>query len=194
MPDLATAEGQLLIEREVGDAEVVVLDNLSALCRSGKENEGESWLPVQDWLLRMRQQGRSVLLVHHAGKSGEQRGTSRREDLLDTVIKLQHPSDYAAHEGLRCEVRYEKARGFHGEDAKPFEVQMRQEGDGAARWSTKDSEDSMLERVVALIQEGISIRNAAEELGITRSRVERLKKKAAAQGMLAEGPVPMSQD
>ncbi len=194
MPDLATTEGQLLIEREVGDATLVVLDNLSALCRSGKENEGESWLPVQGWLLRMRQQGRSVLLVHHAGKSGEQRGTSRREDVLDTVIKLHHPSDYAPREGLRCEVRYEKARGFHGEDAKAFEVRMHQEGDGEARWNTKDSEDAMLERVAALIREGTSIRNAAEELGINRSRVERLKKKAQAQGMLQEESVPVSQD
>lgn|SRR5215469_3119541 len=52
------------------------------------------------------------------GKSGGQRGTSRREDLLDTAIVLEHPSDYAASEGLRCVVRYEKNRGFDGEDAR----------------------------------------------------------------------------
>jgi hypothetical protein len=61
MPDLATVEGQGLIERELPGVELLVLDNLSALCRSGKENEGESWLPVQEWLLRLRQQGISVL-------------------------------------------------------------------------------------------------------------------------------------
>jgi putative DNA primase/helicase len=83
--------------------------------------------------LRLRQQHRSVLLNYHAGKSGAQRGTSRREDLLDTVIALQHPSDYIASEGLRCEVRYEKARGFHGDEAKPFEVRMLREGEGAAK-------------------------------------------------------------
>ena len=42
MPDLATAEGQALVEREISGAEFLVLDNLSALCRFGKENEGES--------------------------------------------------------------------------------------------------------------------------------------------------------
>ena len=66
----------------------MILDNLSALCVSGKENEGESWLPVQRWALRLRQRGISVLFVHHAGKGGAQRGTSRREDLLDVVINL----------------------------------------------------------------------------------------------------------
>ena len=193
MPDLATAEGQALIEREICGAELLVLDNLSALLRSGKENEGESWLPVQAWLLRLRQQGMSVLVVHHAGKSGAQRGTSRREDLLDTVIALQHPSDYVPSEGLRCEVRYEKSRGFHGEDAKAFEVRMTLEGSGKASWLVKDAEDALLQRAAALFQERISIRDAAEELGISKGRAERLKKRAQREGLLPDESVSVSQ-
>ena len=184
MPDLSTHEGQMSVELELGDADLLVLDNLSALCRSGKENEGESWLPVQEWLLRLRQQRHSVLLIHHAGKSGAQRGTSRREDLLDTVISLQHPSDYSAPEGLRCEVRYEKARAFHGDEAKPFEVRMHLEGEGAAKWSTKDAEDSLLERAAELFRDGATVRGAAEDLGISRGKAERLKRKAESLGLL----------
>jgi putative DNA primase/helicase len=168
MPDLvANCEGQMLIERELSGVELLILDNLSALCRSGKENEGESWLPVQEWLLRLRQQGHSVLLVHHAGKSGAQRGTSRREDLLDTVVALQHPSDYAVSDGLRCEVHYEKARGFHGQDARPFEVRMQLEGSGAAHWTTSDAEDALLDRAANQFRSGATIRGAAEELLIS---------------------------
>lgn len=120
MPDISTRAGQAMIEDELDDAELLVLDNLSALIRSGNENEGESWLPVAEWALRLRQQKISVLFLHHAGKSGAQRGTSRREDLLDTVIALKRPPDYCPTEGLRCEVRYEKARGFHGDAARPL--------------------------------------------------------------------------
>jgi len=193
MPDLATFEGQALVERELSGAELLVLDNLSALCRSGKENEGESWLPVQGWLLRLRQQGLSVLLVHHAGKSGLQRGTSRREDLLDTVIALQHPSDYAASEGLRCEVRYEKNRGFHGDEAKPFEVRMQLEGSGAAHWNMHDAQDALLERAASLYRDGVSIRGAADELGVSKGKAERLRAKAKEQGLLSDTSVPVSQ-
>ena len=49
--------------------DLIVVDNLSTLCRSGKEAEGESWLPVQEWALRQRAAGRSVLFVHHSGKT-----------------------------------------------------------------------------------------------------------------------------
>jgi hypothetical protein len=184
MPDLATCDGQMLVEVELSGVDLLVLDNLSALCRSGKENEGESWLPVQEWLLRLRQRGICVLLVHHAGKSGAQRGTSRREDILDSVIALQHPSDYAASEGLRCEIRYEKARGFQGDEAKPFEVRMQLEGNGAAYWSVNDAEDALLQRATNLFRDGVTIRGAAEDLSISRGKAERLKKKAQDQGLL----------
>ncbi|HEY8871793.1 MAG TPA: AAA family ATPase, partial [Stellaceae bacterium] len=79
LPDLATAVGQSEIDVAIGDAELIVIDNISTLVRSGKENEAESWLPIQGWALAHRRAGRSILFIHHAGKGGLQRGTSRRE-------------------------------------------------------------------------------------------------------------------
>ena len=108
LPDLASDEGQAAIEAALGDAKLVVLDNLSSLVRSGRENEADTWQPVQDFLLRLRRKGVSVLLIHHAGKGGQQRGTSRREDVLDTVISLRRPADYQPSEGARFEVHIEK--------------------------------------------------------------------------------------
>ena len=177
MPDLSTASGQALLEGHLEGVELVILDNLSALCVSGKENEGESWLPLQSWALRLRQRGISVLFVHHAGKSGTQRGTSRREDLLDTVISLRHPPDYSANDGLRCEVHFEKCRGFLGEDAKPFELKLQTDTSGAAVWTMRTLEDSLAERAAMLYEDGLSVREVAKELGVSKSQVHRLLKK-----------------
>jgi hypothetical protein len=51
-----------------------------------------------------------VLLIHHAGTNGRQRGTSRREDALDTLIALKRPEDYSPEQGARFEVHFEKLR------------------------------------------------------------------------------------
>jgi putative DNA primase/helicase len=51
---------------------------------NGSEGASYAWLPMQNFLLRLRRRGVAVLLVHHAGVNGRQRGTSRREDALDT--------------------------------------------------------------------------------------------------------------
>jgi hypothetical protein len=176
-PDLATREGQALVENALGDAEFVILDNLSALCVSGKENEGESWLPVQRWALRLRQRGVSVLFVHHAGKGGAQRGTSRREDLLDVVINLRHPADYNPAEGLRCEVHYEKCRAFYGQDAKTFEVKMETGIGGAAIWTKRELENSLEIEATAMFDDGAKVREVAEVLGISKSKAGRYKKR-----------------
>lgn len=177
VPDISTRGGQALIENELEGAELLVLDNLSALVRSGNENEGESWMPIADWGLRLRQRGVSVLFLHHAGKSGAQRGTSRREDLLDTVIALKRPPDYCPSQGLRCEVRYEKARGFHGDEAKPFEVRMDYGDDGAISWLANEpasaANDPLAEAAGTLFEQGKSVREVARELGISPSSAHR---------------------
>lgn len=134
LPDLASPEGRDLILELTEGMDLVVFDNLSSLS-SGKENEADSWQAMQDLVLTLRRRGTTPLLVHHAGKGGQQRGTSRREDVLDTVIALRRPDDYSPTEGVRIQVHFEKARGFMGDDAAPFEATLTMGDDAAATWS-----------------------------------------------------------
>lgn len=159
--------------------DVVFADNISTLVRGGRENEAESWLPVQEWALEQRRAGRSVVFIHHAGKGGLQRGTSRREDVLDTVIALRKPADHAADQGARFEVHFEKNRGFHGDDARPFEAAL-----GAGGWTMRDLADADMARVVVLTGEGMSAREIAKEIGFSKSRVQRLQDKAREAGLI----------
>jgi hypothetical protein len=128
--------------------------------------------------------------VHHAGKGGEQRGTSRREDVLDTSISLRRPSDYVPTEGARFEVHFEKARGIHGDHAKPFEAKLAVH-DGKSVWTTREIEDVNLSRVKALLDDGLSIRDIADETGLSKSAVHRLKGKIEA-GALGHQAEPVS--
>ena len=49
--------------------ELLILDNLSSLTAVIRDNEAESWNPLQSWLLKLRRRGISVLIVHHQGKA-----------------------------------------------------------------------------------------------------------------------------
>jgi putative DNA primase/helicase len=176
MPNLATEAGQKAVEPFLNDVKLVVIDNLSTLARHGRANEEESWMPVQRWVLEQRRRGISVLLVHHDGKNFTQRGTSSKEDILDTVIGLKKPDDYEPEQGARFEVRFEKARGILGDDVKSFECHLVQEGDALA-WKTRDIVDAKLDQLESLLDEGLSIRECAAEMGISKSAVQRLKAK-----------------
>jgi hypothetical protein len=67
----------------------MVLDNWVSLMHDLDENDNAAIGPVARWLARLRHDGTSVLMVHHAGKEGKQRGASAREDVLDYSIRLQ---------------------------------------------------------------------------------------------------------
>ena len=169
LPDLASEDSQRFYDPAIADAELIVIDNLSTLARGLRENEADSYGPLQAWLLAQRAAGRSVLLVHHAGKGGAQRGTSRKEDVLDTVISLERPPGYLSAEGARFEVHFTKSRGFWGDEAEPFEARF-----SAGQWShsnivTDDSD----EVIAALKKEGRSVREIAERTGVSKSQVQR---------------------
>lgn len=185
-PDLATSEGQAVINRYVTNADLIILDNLSCLAPHVKENEAADWSVLQSWLLNLRAKGKSVLLIHHSGKNGAQRGTSRREDILDSVIVLERPKDYSSNHGARFVVKYEKARGFYGELAQPFEAHLCSDEGRNFYWKTQPVDESAYQKVVTLLNEGMSQKDIANELELHKSNVSRYAKRAKEEGLLEE--------
>ena len=122
--NLAVPDYQAVVEAHLEEVDLLILDNISTLVNSGRENDAESWNEMQAWLLGLRRMGKTVLLIHDSGRGGNARGTSKREDVLDTVIQLKHPDDYEPEDGARFEVNLTKARGIYGDDALPFEAKL----------------------------------------------------------------------
>ena len=180
MPDLSTLEGQHVFEQYTREVDLIVVDNISTLCRSGAENKSDDWNVVSEWALRMRAQGRSVLFVHHAGKGGAQRGTSKREDTLDLVLALRKPASDELN-GASFEVRFEKHRGLFGEDIKPFVSSL-----SNGKWTLETIEDNTYRQIVALAETGLSQVEIAEEIGKHKSTVSRHLARAKATGELSK--------
>jgi AAA domain/Bacterial regulatory protein, arsR family len=184
LPDVATYEGQEAIEPLIEpDTDVIFLDNLSCWARTGRENEAESWLPVGDWILSLRRRGIAVVLIHHAGKGGQQRGTSKREDLLDVVIGLSRPIDYEPSQGAVFVAEFTKARNLTGDDAESIELKLGGTDERAA-WTWQTVEGSTYQRVLTLTKEGLKQTEIASELELNKSTVSRHLRKARALGDL----------
>jgi hypothetical protein len=115
------------------------------------------------------------------GRNGSARGTSKREDVLDTIIQLRHPKDYNSADGARFEVHLTKARGIFGDDALAFEAKLECKEGGALTWVCSDLEDGDAEEretVLKLFDAGKSVREIAKELTMSKSTVSRLLLKA----------------
>jgi putative DNA primase/helicase len=182
IPSLGSIDGQEWIEPHLDGTEVLFLDHLSALFGSVVENDAEGWGFAQAWLLGLRRRGITVVLIHHAGRAGHQRGTSKREDIADLVLALKRPDDYEPEQGLRFVLNFQKARGVIGPSTEPFEVSL-DVVDGVATFRSRDAEAESLDAVTEGLRAGKSIRAIATDTGIPKSTVQRLASRAKARGL-----------
>jgi hypothetical protein len=185
MPDLAHYDGQSRLMASWGEPELIVLDNLASLAgwRSG---DPDRWHELQNFLGILRKQGRAVVMVHHANKQGAQRGSSRREDLLDLVIALRRPTGGKPSDGARFEIHFEKARRLHGAALEPIEARLSADAPAGERWRWRPVHDEPLERLVALLHEGISVPQAAQRMGVSDATAYRIRQRARRLGRLPD--------
>lgn len=137
------------LQAEGRGPEVVVFDNLSSLSGGIDENDNSALDALLQWLISLRHKGLAVVLVHHAGKSGDQRGASRREDLLDTSIKLEKPKKQKdgeddddpllAHDGAAFRAEFVKTRGKMP-NPPVLNMILVEAPDGTLSWATEHGE------------------------------------------------------
>lgn len=115
---------------------LLILDNLSSLCAGREENDNRETSLLNQWFIKLRAAGITLILVHHAGKSGKQRGASSLEDPLNNSIYLRKPKGWEQGGGAHFSVGFEKARNDPGGDGyRPFTVRLVEHPD-SAKWRT----------------------------------------------------------
>lgn len=160
IPSIATAAGQRALEDALGDAEVLILDSISTLAWISTNDE-ENWIELLHWLNRLRNRKKlCIIFLHHAGKSGAQRGHSRCEDMLDLSLKLERD---AADETEHCKFRltYDKVRGARA-GIRNLDVEY-----CAGEWTFKtvEAERLMILREYLDDNQGASARKILKDLG-----------------------------
>ena len=160
---------------------VLILDNLSCLFSGVKENEGDAWEPVKQWLLTLRRNRISVVLVHHAGRNGEMRGTSKREDDVFWIIRLDEASKDQRN-GAQFLSRFTKDRNSQKEQA-PIEWQFSTLPSGTVDVVTREA--SSLDVFRQWIEDGLtSAEDIAHEMGVSKGTVSKWARKAMEAGWL----------
>ena len=117
--------------RKKDKIDLLILDNLSTL--SGFKDSGKSWKNLFDWLQSLREQGCSSLVVHHANKVGDQRGSSIKSATVDNIIRVKKILP-GMKKGIGLSIDIEKARDGEGDAQIPFNVLLNFSRKGGAKW------------------------------------------------------------
>lgn len=176
---LAACRAQIDDALARAQARFIVLDNLDTLMDDPTDEE--AYRPVGQWITRLTLQGLAVLVIHHAGKSGDQRGTSRRESPLDYVLRLETIDDDSARLAFR--VSFTKARFVDKLLARSFAAEFLPL-ESPPRWKFSSSQESKLEQFLDIVATTGTFRykDVAQEMAIAYSHVYRLRAKAIERG------------
>jgi putative DNA primase/helicase len=163
---------------------VLILDNLSTLASGMKENEADSWELVNNWLLDLRRRKIAVVIVHHAGRSGEMRGTSKREDNVFWIIALDdRKKDADDKRGARFISHFTKASRNTQHEISAYEWHFVTEANGDVSISHKQAQT--LEVFRSVLESGVTKNEEiAEAMKLPRYVVSRLATKAEREGWL----------
>ena len=186
LPDLGKVQAYAFYDNTIGDADLIIIDNLSSIVRTVQSNNNDDWSVFNDWSIRVRNSGKSILIIHHSGKSGSSRGASRIEDPLDTIIKLTKPSGHDASDGCHFNWEFTKNRQFQGDEAKPLRGKLTEKG-----WEKHEFLPPIDPNDVwAMKSAGKSLRDIERETGISKSQVGRMLQKLPVPRDTSLGDVP----
>jgi putative DNA primase/helicase len=159
------------------------LDNISVLCPGIDENKKSDWDEINVWLLDLKKSGVFTLYFHHTGKNGDQRGTSGREDNIDTSILLSLPQDYRPEDGCRFNLHFKKKRveGAYLYLIQDQEWQLNTK-ENPYEWILTTSSKKSSEEIFLLLAQGMGVRDIARTLKKAHSYISKIKTKLTAQG------------
>jgi hypothetical protein len=123
--------------------------------------------------------GKTVVLYHHTGKPNKsgytrQRGTSKKEDVLNTSMLLAAPTQKEMDDGISFHVSFPKHRGFVPRPPK-FAVTIA-DRNGECRLKYMDKKTMAL----MMHEDGDTQEKIAEELGVSQPTVSRWLKEPLA--------------
>ena len=113
--------------------DLLILDNLTTL--TGFNDSAKSWETLFSWMKALKEKRHhpcSILVVHHANKKGDQRGSSTKTATVDNVIKLdtikldekkRDEKDIVTKDTLRFSITIEKGRDMEVIPL-PFSVEL----------------------------------------------------------------------
>lgn len=109
LPDMATHSGFSLLKEDIDDADVIIIDNLSALYPSSDEMIQNAWNFYNECIDKMRHAGKAVLILHHTDKNATSyRGHTEIVRAVDNVIIAK--KDMKNSSNLRTVIELKKSK------------------------------------------------------------------------------------
>jgi hypothetical protein len=181
-PTIFSSTDRRIIEDALaaGGYKVLVLDNISTLWPASQEASSDREAILKNWFIDLNQDGISVIVLTHAGKSGDFLGDSSQIHILDSVLKLRWPAGYRRSDQLRAHVELQKVR-HECRDSRllqEFEVHLEMDQVEGATWTMRKVTVAQMQEVFSNFRDGMKPGEIDyQRVGVSRATIFRWKRK-----------------
>lgn len=159
---------------------VIILDNIFSLVHGIDTNSDRDWSPINQWCLKLRAHGISVILIHHTGKQGTQLGTSSRLFNINWSLQLHRKESESGEDPCCFRISIDKKRGLMaGLTGRWFQCingRWLVYSDKEAR--IEDAKDRLIDICEMLVEDEMSQADIAAAMDVAASTVSKKVKQA----------------
>lgn len=171
-----------------GGYKVLILDNLSSLASGIDENKGTDYEPLSHWLLDLRRRKITVIVIHHAGRSGLMRGHTKREDACSWIIELRDARQ-DGDTGAKFVSHFAKPSRNTGEPLPDLLWHFTSDAEGRTHIHCETAQVTEYEQFIQHVLEGVTTQaDIAEMMSKHRGCVSKWATKALNEGRLSGSP------
>jgi len=173
LPNLSDPAAQLAIYGPAcAHADVIIVDNEGCVCSQldARDDEVKRWGRLRSFYLSLKAQGKTIVHVHHSGKSGAQLGTSQREQPMDWIVGLRPTTDVKSG----FQLHFEKARDYASLDPMLVTFDI---AENALTWQHRTLETLLCRSIEDAYTKLKNWNNVALALGIPIADLHRLRLK-----------------
>ncbi|MDC0131967.1 AAA family ATPase [Alphaproteobacteria bacterium] len=184
IPDICNAQDREELSRAFEGSQLVILDSISNMFRSGDDNAAQSWAPINEWLSDLRTK-HTVIALYHANKANEFRGSSKIADVYDSIWALG-PLD-KTETSMSFYMQNEKDRNNNWGAKKAIGLTRNLISSGKPLWELCSvSKNPKKDQAIEMMIEGFSQQEIAKRLGVAKSTISKFKAQAAIDGELPD--------
>lgn len=129
--NIACPQHQAALSALLPEGAFFVIDNLSTSQSGMKENDNDAFDALREWFLSLRHRRITLLIIHHAGRNGDMRGGSRREDMAHWILSLRDASKDGSGEKA-FSTTFTKCRNCRANAAPPLKWTLADQGGSIA--------------------------------------------------------------
>lgn len=163
----------------------LILDNLSSLTSGIDENAGIDFDPLSQWLLELRRRKITVIVIHHAGRNGNMRGHSKREDACSWILELRDAKT-DDDSGAKFVSHFAKPSRNTGDTLPDLLWHFTTQEDGSMNVGCEHANSSEFGAFVQHVKDGIQNQtDIAEMMGKPKGTICKWATKALKQGLIS---------